>query len=157
MIIKHTTPCGVALAASADGAYERAFAGDPVSAFGGIVAFNGPVSAAAAQAMSSAFLEIVVAPAFEPAALEVLTRKKNLRLIQLPVAAAGAGELDYKRVRGGFLAQARMRMEFGEADWREHYGPEWEFFSTAKRAYDPDGILNPGFLPLTPRAPARKS
>lgn len=48
-------------------------------------------------------------------------------------------------------------VEFGEADWREHYGPEWEFFSTAKRAYDPDGILNPGFLPLTPRAPARKS
>jgi phosphoribosylaminoimidazolecarboxamide formyltransferase/IMP cyclohydrolase len=118
VIIKHTTPCGVALAASADGAYERAFAGDPVSAFGGIVSFNGPVSEAAAQAMSGAFLEIVVAPAFEPAALEVLTRKKNLRLIELPVAAAGAGELDYKRVRGGFLAQTRMRMEFGEADWR---------------------------------------
>ncbi|MGH7606912.1 MAG: bifunctional phosphoribosylaminoimidazolecarboxamide formyltransferase/IMP cyclohydrolase, partial [Gemmatimonadales bacterium] len=112
VIVKHTTPCGAALADSATAAYERALASDPVSAFGGIVAFNAPVVEAAAQALSGVFLEIIVAPAFEPAALDVLTRKKNLRLITLPAVPAGSGELDYKRVRGGFLAQTRMRMEF---------------------------------------------
>ena len=117
-IIKHTTPCGMALGADAEQAYRRALACDPVSAFGGIVALNVAVTGAAAEAMSSHFLEVVVAPAFEEAALEILQRKKNLRLIRLPVEPGGEEELDLKRVRGGVLAQRRMAMRFPEDQWR---------------------------------------
>jgi phosphoribosylaminoimidazolecarboxamide formyltransferase / IMP cyclohydrolase len=118
VIIKHTTPCGVAIAAALGEAYRNALAGDPVSAFGGIVAFNLPVDAAAAGELAAAFLEIVVAPAFSGEALEILKRKKNLRLLELPVQRAAAGELDLKRVRGGFLVQQRMSMTFEETGWR---------------------------------------
>ena len=117
-IIKHTTPCGVALAASAERAYERALECDPTSAFGGIVACNRSVTAAVAEAMANIFLEIVVAPGFDAEALEILQRKKNLRLIQLPITVSGADELDYKRVRGGLLVQKRLRMAFPETDWK---------------------------------------
>lgn len=117
-IIKHTTPCGVALGDTVEHAYERALECDPVSAFGGIVAFNRNVNAATAEAMSNIFLEIVVAPAFDPDALEILSRKKNLRLIAMPVTVSGADELDYKRVRGGMLVQTRMRMAFPEDGWK---------------------------------------
>ncbi len=118
VVVKHTTPCGVALGENALEAYRRALATDPVSAFGGIVACTVPLAAPAAEAMADHFLEIIVAPAFEPEALEVLTRKKNLRLIELPVEAAGPGELDYKRVRGGLLVQTRLEMRFPEDEWR---------------------------------------
>ncbi|HEX7049807.1 MAG TPA: bifunctional phosphoribosylaminoimidazolecarboxamide formyltransferase/IMP cyclohydrolase [Longimicrobiales bacterium] len=118
VVIKHTTPCGVALGEDPADAYARALECDPVSAFGGVVAFNRPVGAAAAEAMASTFLEVVIAPAFDPEALEVLTARKSLRLIVLPVEPAGADELDYKRVRGGLLVQRRMTMSFPEADWR---------------------------------------
>jgi phosphoribosylaminoimidazolecarboxamide formyltransferase/IMP cyclohydrolase len=118
VIIKHTTPCGVALGNSAEEAYEKALECDPVSAFGGIVAFNRPMTAAAAEATANAFLEIVIAPEFEAAALEILRKKKNLRIIQLPVQPAGPAELDYKRVRGGLLVQTRMSMVFPETEWR---------------------------------------
>jgi phosphoribosylaminoimidazolecarboxamide formyltransferase/IMP cyclohydrolase len=118
VIVKHTTPCGVALSEDMADAFRRAQAGDPVSAFGGVVAFNGTVTSAAAVAMSSTFLEIIVAPDFEEDALEVLKAKKNLRLIVLPVEPGSAHELDYKRVRGGFLVQERLRMIFPEDDWR---------------------------------------
>lgn len=118
VIIKHTTPCGVALGANAEDAYRRALEGDPVSAFGGIVAFNKPVTAAAAEAMANTFLELIVAPDFEPHALEVLKKRKNLRLIVAEPTPGTGAELDYKRVRGGFVVQQRMRMEFPETDWR---------------------------------------
>jgi phosphoribosylaminoimidazolecarboxamide formyltransferase/IMP cyclohydrolase len=118
VVIKHTTPCGVALAADARTAYERALAADPVSAFGGIVAFNRTVEGEVATSLAGTFLEIVVAPGFSQEALEILTRKKNLRLIELPIAPAGGSELDYKRVRGGFLLQTRMRYQFPEDDWQ---------------------------------------
>jgi phosphoribosylaminoimidazolecarboxamide formyltransferase/IMP cyclohydrolase len=138
-IIKHTTPCGLALGDDAEDAYRRALAGDPVSAFGGIVALNVPVTAAAAEAMSSHFLEVIVAPAFDPGAREVLERKKNLRLIELPVAPAPGSELDFKRVRGGLLAQHRMSMRFPEDDWsvateREPDEREWRDLRFAWRA-----------------------
>ncbi len=118
VIVKHTTPCGIALGGDAEDAYRRALQTDPVSAFGGIVAFNVPVTGAAAQAMASTFLEVIVAPGFDDHALEVLRAKKNLRLIALPMEPAGAEELDYKRVRGGFVVQRRMRMTFPEDGWR---------------------------------------
>jgi phosphoribosylaminoimidazolecarboxamide formyltransferase / IMP cyclohydrolase len=117
-IIKHTTPCGVALGANPEEAYRRALATDPVSAFGGIVALNAPVTVAAAEAMSSHFLEVIVAPDFEEGARTVLERKKNLRLIRLPMVPAGGAELDLKRVRGGLLVQSRMAMRFPEDGWR---------------------------------------
>ena len=118
VIIKHTTPCGVAVAPTTEEAYEKALECDPVSAFGGIVAFNRPMSAATAEAMANAFLEIVLAPDFEPAALDILRKKKNLRIIRIPVTPSGPDELDYKRVRGGMLVQRRMRMVFPETEWR---------------------------------------
>jgi phosphoribosylaminoimidazolecarboxamide formyltransferase/IMP cyclohydrolase len=118
VIIKHTTPCGVAVADSAEAAYEKALECDPVSAFGGIVAFNRALTPGAAEAMANAFLEIVIAPEFDEQALEILRKKKNLRIIRLPVAPATADEFDYKRVRGGFLAQSRMQMVFPEDDWK---------------------------------------
>jgi phosphoribosylaminoimidazolecarboxamide formyltransferase / IMP cyclohydrolase len=118
VIIKHTTPCGVAIAPAPLDAYRRALAADPVSAFGGIVAFNQSLDRATAEELSTAFLEIVVAPQFSADAVAVLTRKKNLRLIELPVQRSEDAELDFKRVRGGFLVQQRMRMEFDEATWR---------------------------------------
>jgi phosphoribosylaminoimidazolecarboxamide formyltransferase / IMP cyclohydrolase len=117
VIIKHTTPCGCAVADNVADAYRRALSGDPVSAFGGVVAYNRPVNAAVAGAMAQIFLEIVVAPAFDADALDILQKKKNLRLIVLPVESA-VGELDYKRVRGGFLVQQRLDMRFPEDDWR---------------------------------------
>src|SRR5690606_10053481 len=118
VVVKHTTPCGVALATDARKAYEQANAGDPVSAFGGIVAFNRSVDRAAAEAMAGAFLEIGGARAFDEDARTLLQRKKNLRLIGLPSAPADAHELDYKRVRGGFLVQHRMPMRFPEESWK---------------------------------------
>jgi phosphoribosylaminoimidazolecarboxamide formyltransferase / IMP cyclohydrolase len=118
VIIKHTTPCGVAIAQSAVDAYRRALLGDPVSAFGGIVAFNTVVDAATAAELAGTFLEIVVAPGFDADALAVLERKKNLRLIELPVQRPTTREFDFKRVRGGFLVQDRISMAFDEAEWR---------------------------------------
>ena len=138
-IIKHTTPCGLALGDDAESAYRRALACDPTSAFGGIVALNVPATGDAAEAMSSHFLEVIVAPAFEPEALDVLTRKKNIRLIEMPVRAAPGGELDLKRVRGGVLAQHRMSMRFPEDDWkvvteRQPDDAEWRDLRFAWRA-----------------------
>jgi phosphoribosylaminoimidazolecarboxamide formyltransferase/IMP cyclohydrolase len=115
-IIKHTTPCGIALAGTPAEAYAKALATDPTSAFGSVIAFNRRVDAAAAEAMRELFVEVVVAPSFEDAALAVYARKKNLRVVSLepdPDAAA----LDFKRVRGGLLVQDRFRFERDESSW----------------------------------------
>ncbi len=117
VIVKHTTPCGVALGSSAGDAYARALACDPVSAFGGIVAFNTLVDAATAEMLVDTFLEIIVGPGFDEAALDVLRRKKNLRVLALPAAKSRDEELDVKRVRGGVLVQRRMSMAFPEEAW----------------------------------------
>jgi phosphoribosylaminoimidazolecarboxamide formyltransferase / IMP cyclohydrolase len=116
-IIKHTTPCGLAVGDDARDAFRRALAADPTSAFGGVVAFSTIVGADAAAELARIFLEIIVAPGFDDGALAALQPKKNLRLIVLPAEAAGT-ELDYKRVRGGMLVQTRMRMRFPEEEWR---------------------------------------
>lgn len=115
-IIKHTTPCGVAIAATPLDAYDAALACDPVSAFGGVVAFNTHVTADAAGQMAGTFYEIVIAPGFTADALDRFRQKKNLRIIELPCTRAGG--LDFKRVFGGMLVQERMRMEFDETTWR---------------------------------------
>ena len=108
-VIKHTNPCGLASHEDITEAYRRAFSGDPVAAFGGIVASNRKVTLAMAEAMTSVFYEIVIASDYEPAALEVLKRKKNLRILvaELPPGCGKAepGYLDFRRVKGGFLVQ----------------------------------------------------
>jgi phosphoribosylaminoimidazolecarboxamide formyltransferase / IMP cyclohydrolase len=118
-IVKHTTPCGIAVGADAPEAYRKALTTDPSSAFGGVVAFNTTVTEEAAVLLRPQFVEAIVAPGFHPAAMRLLTEKKNLRLLELPAGASLADDaLDYKRVRGGFLAQRRMEMRFPEDAWR---------------------------------------
>jgi phosphoribosylaminoimidazolecarboxamide formyltransferase / IMP cyclohydrolase len=115
-IVKHTTPCGMATGTGALDAYRKALACDPVSAFGSVISFTVPVDEETADAVSSLFVECIVAPSFSAGALEALGRKKNLRVLE------GRAEwrphaLDYKRVRGGFLAQERAERDAGE-EWR---------------------------------------
>ncbi|WP_038042659.1 bifunctional phosphoribosylaminoimidazolecarboxamide formyltransferase/IMP cyclohydrolase [Thermus tengchongensis] len=102
--IKHQNPCGVALGQDPLEAYRKAYEADPVSIFGGIVAFNREVDGATAEAMGEVFLEVVLAPGFTPEALAVFSRKKNLRLLEVPFPAQGA-YLDLRRLRGGVLLQ----------------------------------------------------
>ncbi len=116
-VIKHTTPCGLALGHHAAEAFVRARATDPTSAFGSVVAFNTVVDRAAAEAMADLFVEVVVAPAYHADALEVFGAKKNLRVIELPVPS-GRGHLDWKRLRGGFLIQDAFTFDPSEADWQ---------------------------------------
>ncbi len=115
-IIKHTTPCGIAVAASAVEAFRKARATDPVSAFGSAIAFNTVVDRATAQAMSDLFVEVVVAPSFHDEAMAVFAARKALRVVELPVSR-GAGGLDYKRVRGGFLVQEQFEFDPSDQDW----------------------------------------
>lgn len=105
VIVKHANPCGVALGANAAEAYRKAFATDPVSSFGGIIAFNCPVDESAAQAVSQQFLELVIAPAFTPEALAAFSAKQNVRVLEVPLGAGAAG-YDFKRIGGGLLVQA---------------------------------------------------
>ena len=107
-IIKHTTPCGIALGRGPGEAYERALATDRTSAFGSVIAFNSGVDRAAAAAMRDLFVEVVVAPAFRDDALAVLREKKGLRVIRLAPDLDAPG-WDFKRIRGGFLVQERSR------------------------------------------------
>jgi phosphoribosylaminoimidazolecarboxamide formyltransferase/IMP cyclohydrolase len=105
-IIKHTNPAGVGLGASLEEAYRRALATDPVSAFGGIVAFNRKVDAAAARAVTEIFTEVVIAPDYEEDAIETLRAKKNLRVLRAGVAVRAEG-LEYRQISGGMLVQTR--------------------------------------------------
>ncbi|HEY0347563.1 MAG TPA: bifunctional phosphoribosylaminoimidazolecarboxamide formyltransferase/IMP cyclohydrolase [Pyrinomonadaceae bacterium] len=105
-IIKHTNPAGVALDPQAVDAYRRALATDPTSAFGGIVAFNCPVDEAAARAVTAIFTEVIVAPDYDPAALEVLRQKKNLRVLRC-WPSAHRDTVEYKQISGGMLVQTR--------------------------------------------------
>jgi phosphoribosylaminoimidazolecarboxamide formyltransferase / IMP cyclohydrolase len=116
-IIKHTTPCGLAIGADALEAYRKALACDPVSAFGSVISFTVPVDDAAAEAVSGLFVECVVAPSFSAGALEILGRKKNLRVLE-GVARWSRDALDYKRVRGGLLVQQRPPVSIDDSAWR---------------------------------------
>jgi phosphoribosylaminoimidazolecarboxamide formyltransferase / IMP cyclohydrolase len=104
VIVKHANPCGVAIAAGPLAAYERALMTDPTSAFGGIIAFNRPVDAPTAEAVSKQFVEVVLAPAYDEAALQVFAAKKNVRLLTLDTAK-DLNRLEMKRVGGGLLVQ----------------------------------------------------
>ena len=101
-IIKHTNPCGVGVGETTLEAYQKALEGDPVSAFGGIVAFNDKVDAATAEEITKRFYEIVIAPDYDPLALQIFAKKKNLRVIQYLGRTIWK---DLKKVSGGFLLQ----------------------------------------------------
>ena len=109
VIVKHANPCGVATAGSVEEAYRKAFKTDPTSAFGGIIAFNGAIDKATAEAVAGQFAEVIIAPEISAEARAVFAAKQNLRVLVVPLAAnAGraAGQLDYKRVGGGLLVQS---------------------------------------------------
>jgi len=124
-IIKHTTPCGIALGRSPAQAYQGALATDRISAFGSVIAFNQAADRAAADAMRELFVEVVVAPEFADDALAVLREKKNLRVIALPPLPplprlSERPSWDFKRLRGGFLVQDRFQPSraVDEAGWK---------------------------------------
>ncbi|MBW7871328.1 MAG: bifunctional phosphoribosylaminoimidazolecarboxamide formyltransferase/IMP cyclohydrolase [Flavobacteriia bacterium] len=102
--VKHSTPCGVAIGETVDEAYQKAYECDPVSIFGGIIAFNKEVNASTAEELNKLFLEIIIAPAFTDEALEVFKTKKNLRIIRVnhPVS----DRLSFVKVDGGLLVQS---------------------------------------------------
>jgi phosphoribosylaminoimidazolecarboxamide formyltransferase/IMP cyclohydrolase len=103
-IIKHANPCGIAVGANVAEAHARAHACDPVSAFGGVVATNRPVSVQMAEQVAEVFTEVIVAPDYEPGAVEVLQGKKNIRILRVP-ADAHAEPVEFRGVSGGILLQ----------------------------------------------------
>jgi phosphoribosylaminoimidazolecarboxamide formyltransferase/IMP cyclohydrolase len=128
VIIKHATPCGAASAATQVEAYRAALASDPVSAFGGIVGANQPINRDTAEAISEIFTEAVVAPDFTDDALEILTRKKNLRLMRIPFSPPKT--LDVRLLHGGAIAQELDEVDikgpFEEVTDRSPTEEEWE-------------------------------
>ncbi len=105
VIVKHANPCGAATAATIEAAYEAALASDPVSAYGGVVAVDRPVTAALAGILAAQFVEVLSAPGYDPEALELLTAKRNVRILVAP--AGSAGTLDVRSALGGLLVQER--------------------------------------------------
>ncbi|MGI6545249.1 MAG: bifunctional phosphoribosylaminoimidazolecarboxamide formyltransferase/IMP cyclohydrolase [Fastidiosipilaceae bacterium] len=118
--VKHANPCGIAVRDTIDEAWERAYQADPVSVFGGIVALNRPVNRAAAESMAKIFLEVIVAPSFDRDAFEILSQKKNIRLLELPeIARPFAKEaMSVKGVGGGLLVQQNDNEVYDPADLR---------------------------------------
>ena len=116
-VIKHNNPCGLAVHADQTVAYRRAFEGDTVSAYGGIVAFNRTVKAESARAMRGVFYEVVAAPGYDREALEVLKRRRNLRVLEVSGTQSGPG-LDVRLVSGGALVQTTDVLDEDPATWR---------------------------------------
>jgi len=103
VIIKHNNPCGAAVAANLEEAFDKAFAADSLSAFGGIIALNRKVDASTARKMAEPFMEVIIAPDYEDEALEILRTKKNLRVLSMPLASKSTWRL--RTVTGGFVIQ----------------------------------------------------
>jgi phosphoribosylaminoimidazolecarboxamide formyltransferase/IMP cyclohydrolase len=123
-IIKHANPCGIAIGADVAEAHRKAHACDPVSAYGGVIAVNGPVTVDLAKQIAEIFTEVVVAPAYEDGAVQVLTAKKNLRVLVAP-AWQGA-PTEWRQVSGGALMQSADRIDAPGDDpssWRLVAGP----------------------------------
>jgi phosphoribosylaminoimidazolecarboxamide formyltransferase/IMP cyclohydrolase len=116
VVIKHANPCGAAVADDLETAYANAHACDPVSAFGGIVAVNRPLTAAVAEALAPVFTEVVVAPAYEPAALATLTSRKNLRVIEADLPSPPG--LHYRTIDGGMLVQTPDHVTWDPSSFR---------------------------------------
>ncbi len=124
-IMKHSNPCGIAVGTDLADAHRKAHACDPVSAYGGVIAANGVVTAALAAQVAEILTDVLVAPGFEPDALEILTRRKNLRVLRCPPPAQDPG-LEWRQVSGGLLVQSADRVsEPGDrpANWKLAAGP----------------------------------
>ncbi len=116
-VVKHANPCGLASHEDQAEAYRRAYEGDSVSAFGGIVGYNRTVTAATAAAMGPVFYEVVVAPGYEPEALKILRKKRNLRLLAVE-RTGGAPSYDLRPISGGLLVQTLGAATEGPAEWK---------------------------------------
>ena len=119
VIVKHANPCGVALGVNAEQAYRKAFGTDPTSAFGGIIAFNVAIDKATAEAITSQFAEVIIAPEVNAEARAVFAAKQNLRVLTVPMLANTGqitGALDFKRVGGGLLVQSADEARVTQAD-----------------------------------------
>jgi phosphoribosylaminoimidazolecarboxamide formyltransferase/IMP cyclohydrolase len=123
VIVKHANPCGVALGKDPLQAYSKAFQTDPTSAFGGIIAFNRPVDATAAQAVRGQFVEVLMAPGYAPEALDIFRDRPNVRILQIDLPPGGATDwdngrnaMDVKRVGSGLLMQTADNHEMAVAD-----------------------------------------
>lgn len=153
-IIKHANPCGIAVGTDIADAHAKAHACDPLSAFGGVIASNGVVTRAAAEQIAPVFTEVVVAPGFEPEALEILTAKKNIRLLQ--VDGPPRAGIETRAISGGLLVQAVDRVDAAGPDggdapssWTLAAGPaadpetlaDLEFAWRAVRAVKSNAIL----------------
>ena len=130
VIVKHNNPCGAAVAGSAAEAYRAALASDPVSAFGGVVAFNVEVDEPAVEVMAEVFTEVVTAPGFTSGALRAFGGRMNLRLLRAPVAVP-LGTLDVRRIDGGALVQEadvvrETRLDMKVATRRDPTEEEWD-------------------------------
>ena len=128
VVVKHANPCGAAVGSDIADAYLSAHRCDPVSAFGGVVAVNRPVTPAMAEALSEVFTEVVVAPAYEPDALALLGERKNLRVLE--AGPPGWPELDVRGIDGGLLVQTADDLVAEPSVWRvvterEPTGAEW--------------------------------
>jgi phosphoribosylaminoimidazolecarboxamide formyltransferase/IMP cyclohydrolase len=124
-IIKHANPCGIAIGADVADAHRKAHACDPVSAFGGVIAVNAPVTVDLAKQISEIFTEVVVAPAYEEGAVAVLTAKKNLRVLRAPAWTPAA--VESRQISGGVLVQAADRIDApgdDPANWKLVTGSE---------------------------------
>ena len=117
VIVKHANPCGVAVGPDMLTAYRKAFSTDPTSAFGGIIAFNGMVDRATAEAVSAQFLEVLIAPEYSQEALDLLAGKPNVRVLQCSIGHA-LGMSDYKRVGGGLLVQSADQAHIDAGDFK---------------------------------------
>ena len=118
VVIKHTNPCGLAVHADQPTAYRRAFEGDPVSAYGGIVGFNRTVTAGTAEAMKGVLYDIVVAPDYEPDALSTLRKRRRTRLLRVPLSESNRAGLDVRSVSGGVLIQTTDDEDEDPGTWK---------------------------------------
>jgi phosphoribosylaminoimidazolecarboxamide formyltransferase/IMP cyclohydrolase len=118
VVIKHTNPCGLAAHPDQPTAYRRAFEGDSISAYGGIVGFNRIVTAATAEAMRGVLYHIIVAPDYEPEALEILKKRKQLRILEVAPADGPLAGTDVRRVSGGALIQTTDVLDEDPASWK---------------------------------------
>ncbi len=130
VIVKHNNPCGCAVGASGREAYERAFACDPQSAYGGVIAVNRPIDLAFAEELGKQFIEVLLAPGYDAPALQALQVKKNVRLLELGDWPAPLREVESKPVIGGQLVQthdvvSETREQMNALSARQPSEPEW--------------------------------
>ena len=163
VIVKHANPCGVALGANLREAYARAFATDPVSAFGGILAFNRALDRATAEAVGKQFAEVIIAPRVEADAQKVFASKANLRVLEVPLAHETQAH-EYKRIGGGLAGSEHRRAglegirpqgpDQQEADAAADAGPAVRLARRQVREVQRHRLL-PATAPPSASAPAR--